>query len=63
MELRDIMKQWLEANGYDGLYNSQVDCACELSDLFPCGEPALECSAGHKTACDCKEKHNFHIKA
>jgi len=63
MELRDIVKQWLEANVYDGLYNSYLDCACEITDLMPCGNPSLECSAGTKTECDCKgEKHNFHIK-
>lgn len=28
----------LKANGFDGLYSDGGECACDLSDLAPCGE-------------------------
>jgi len=56
-----IVAEYLEKNGFDGLFNGFCDCACELSDLFPCGEPDIhECRAGYKRPCNCGE-HDFHI--
>lgn len=57
----NIVHDYLEISGYDGLYNPGL-CACELSDLMPCGEVQGECYAGYKIdgdglKCDC----NFHI--
>lgn len=42
-------KEFLEANGYDGLF-FPGECACENADLAPCdGGPFPECSPGYKT--------------
>ena len=47
MDIEDIVEEWLKANGYDGLYNSGLECGCHLGDLMPCSEPhTSECLAG-----------------
>jgi len=43
-----IVEQHLTANGYDGLFNSDADCACVTSDLAPCGQIGHDCRAGYK---------------
>jgi hypothetical protein len=60
MTVREIVTQWLIDHGYDGLWNEAGECACDLSDLIPCGGPCDECQAGYKTPCDCGE-HHYHI--
>lgn len=62
MEVRDILKQWLSANGYDGLYG--YECGCELDDIAPCGEGSvLSCEPGYRVeGCACGEGHDFHIR-
>lgn len=63
----DIIREHLTANGYDGLYNTDGECACELSDLAPCGGITGECRPGHKIPCDgeggseCMGDCYFHI--
>ncbi len=47
-----IVKEYLEKNKYDGLLDFTGDCACELSDLAPCGEMGGGCEAGYKTKCN-----------
>jgi len=50
MNIQEIVKKWLEENGYDGL--GSEDCGCELSDLMPCDEPHIsDCAAGYKVPC------------
>jgi hypothetical protein len=49
MNLQEIVKKYLEENGYDGLCDSDTECACRLDDLMPCGEPGICCEAGHLT--------------
>ena len=46
--LRKIVSDWLRANGYEGLWNQDAECGCELDDLMPCDEPGTECTAGVK---------------
>ena len=45
MDIRDIIKKYLEDNGYDGLCG--VECSCDSGDLAPCDNP-LECKPGWK---------------
>ena len=45
--VEEIVKEYLEENGFDGLYNSNADCACKLDDLYPCGGICTECTAGY----------------
>ena len=52
--LREIVKEWLKANGYDGLAGDC--CGCFINDLFPCDNPNENCVAGYSREClKCKE--------
>ncbi len=48
MNINDIVKQWLEANGYDGLFFGEWDCGCENSNLYPCGERFHDCVPAYR---------------
>ncbi len=58
---RDIVKEYLRAHGYDGLF-ARGECACLVDDLMPCGETLRDCSPGYHKPCDCGD-HVFHITA
>jgi hypothetical protein len=51
-EVGEIIKDWLRANDFDGLFNGWMECACNLDDMYPCGEPQENCEAGWMTPCD-----------
>lgn len=57
MNLLEITKEWLQANGYDGLYSD--DCGCALEDLMPCDNPSLICTAGYRQICTDKDSDYF----
>lgn len=46
--IRQILMSWLFENGYDGLYNNEVECGCLWAgDFIPCECPhEIECKAG-----------------
>ena len=51
MDVADIVKRFLEENGFDGLYTDE--CGCFKDDLFPCSsECALDCVPGYKVPCE-----------
>ena len=56
----EIVRAFLVAHNFDGLFNSGGDCACDLNDLSPCQEMTESCEAGYKTECDCGD-HDWHI--
>ena len=63
MDLKELLALVLKEKGFEGLWNED-GCACEISDLMPCGEPSPECQAGKKALCDgtCEDgKCDFHI--
>lgn len=47
IEVRDIVADWLQKKGFDGLYDPGC-CACEIGDLMPCDNPNHGCVAGYK---------------
>jgi len=47
MTIGEIVKKYLEDNGYDGLCN-YGECGCENSDLMPCDCVSNNCEASHK---------------
>lgn len=59
LNIFDIVKIYLENNGYDGLYN-ESECACLLSDLMPCETPEQDCFAGYK--CKGDEFSEFYVR-
>jgi hypothetical protein len=63
MSVKEIVKTYLESNGFDGLYSSG-ECGCIISDLMPCGtESALDCLAGYKSPApeDCEWAGHFMV--
>jgi len=52
--VKEILKDWLCENKYDGLYDLGMGdggCGCLLDDLCPCNEPwLLDCVPGYKHA-------------
>jgi len=38
MTLKEIVRQWLTVNGFDGLFHPGGECACVLRDLSCPGE-------------------------
>ena len=48
MDVRTITLQYLQQNGFDGLYLEEI-CGCKLSNLFACGgcRDALDCEPGY----------------
>jgi len=67
MTVKEIVRQWLQDHGYDGLCSDF--CGCVFSDLMPCGEDASGCQAGYKVPCpgpqDCEAGGTcpWHIRA
>lgn len=61
MEVKEIVLAYLEQNGFDGLFNSDISCGCLKEDLEPCGQMSSNCVVGHKVKCDCSENCDWHI--
>ena len=54
MTLREIIKKYLEDNGYDGLCG--YNCGCQTSELFVCECPDMDvCEPGYKKTCPGEE--------
>lgn len=49
--VKEIVKEYLIANGYDGLINVDTECGCGVDALEPCGEMNSECQAAYKWIC------------
>ncbi len=58
--VKEIVMAYLLEHGFDGMYREE-ECACRLTDLFPCGEPGDDCEAGYAGPCPCDEGCEFHI--
>ena len=56
-DVKQIIEDYLKSQGYDGLYNSDGECGCEMSDLFPCDESPVNCIPGYKSQCDEECQH------
>jgi hypothetical protein len=48
VNVREIIIEYLRSNGFDGLYNPNEDCGCQISDLMPCDEGCCNCIPGYK---------------
>ena len=53
MNVADIVKRFLEENGFDGLYSEDEECGCFKADLFPCSEECVpDCVPGYLVPCE-----------
>jgi hypothetical protein len=60
MTVKEIIKQYLLNNNYDGLAGEE--CGCTIDDLMPCEfENLIHCEPGYKRKCDCGDGCDFHI--
>jgi len=48
MTVSEIIEKYLKENGYDGLYNLNGECGCEIDDLIPCMDYCGDCKPGYK---------------
>lgn len=65
MDLKKLVKQALEREGFDGLFNLNGACACTNEDLFPCEQPGVDCEPGYLAPCDGTCNHGdcpYHIQ-
>jgi hypothetical protein len=46
--VKEVVRSFLEDNGYDGLFNSEFDCGCDLEELMPCEDYFSDCECGYK---------------
>lgn len=46
MKVKEIIKKYLEDNGYSGLYLDS-ECGCRISDLVCCDEDCTNCEPGY----------------
>ena len=65
--IRQIVEEYLKANGYGGLYGHL--CCCEVDGLMPCLNHLVgECSAGYLVEykdgkeCPCGEGCDWHVE-
>ena len=61
MDLIEIVLDYLKKNGFDGLFNTESECGCQIDELMPCGEPGIECTPGYKHAADPETSYDFII--
>ena len=48
MKVKEILAEWLENHGYDGLYDHHKECCCSIDDLMPCEDCPDQCVADHQ---------------
>jgi hypothetical protein len=53
VNLRELTKQALQSQGFEGLYHTEYACGCGLDDLMPCDEPhPVFCAPAHSIECN-----------
>jgi len=51
--VKDIVKQYLRNNGYDGLGHEDSECACDIDNLMWCGADGIsECVPAYRWECE-----------
>jgi len=57
--VKEIVKKYLDDNGFTGLYDEHGECGCEINDLAPCSEMRESCCAGYKVDCTEECEHEL----
>ena len=62
MNVKDFLDNCLKRDGFEGLYNAEMECGCVVGDLEPCGNVDLQNWApGNIIKCDCENRCDFHV--
>lgn len=63
MKIKEIIKEYLNNNGYDGLF-CPGECACKKDDLMPCDEYMMDCEPGYLIEKKCADaEYDWYIGA
>jgi len=68
--VKEILCSYLRDNGYDGIYNDNIECGCAIGDDFvPCDGNPIDCIPGYKRKCGtcantptCEDKYSHSCK-
>jgi hypothetical protein len=52
MNIKEIVKKYLDDNGYDGVVNIDIECGCSKEDFPLCQEACDECEAAYRAKND-----------
>jgi len=47
MTVKQIIEEYLQEHGYDGLCCPEIECGCGFDDLIPCGEECEMCEPAY----------------
>jgi len=47
MNASEILEEWLQEHGYDGLVDVDTECYCVIGDLLPCHSYCRFCEPGY----------------
>jgi hypothetical protein len=61
MNTKEIIRKYLQDNGFDGLWNQDDECGCEITDLCPCGNSFEFCEPGYKRPGEIGEDFDFTV--
>ena len=56
---KEIIQQYLEKKGYDGLCNPYAECGCDKDNLFLCDSDFQDCQCAYKRKMTAKEKREM----
>ena len=58
--VREMVREYLTAHGYDGLWSPIGECGCSLEDLMPCCSEGVEqCEAAYMLSADADSDYDF----
>jgi len=43
MEVREIVNNYLKENGFDGLVNDELECYCNIEEMYECECVSYNC--------------------
>ena len=58
MGIKKIVIQHLKDNGYGGLRNPELECSCDIGDLWPCDNPDDDCEPCYIVKANCETCEN-----
>ena len=63
MTVEQLLKEKLEEEGFDGLFNFGGECGCAIDDLVPCENLCLDCEFAYRWNCNgCEKKDTCELQ-